>query len=93
MPGVEAGEIGPKVHGGMAAVDNGCKSFSPSVNSTIRLFRLKTSEATTDSECLRQGLDSPTSNSPTIECSVDSPKSTNKENTSNRLTASSRTAE
>lgn len=27
MPGVEAGEIGPKVHGGMAAVDNGCSSL------------------------------------------------------------------
>ena len=25
MPNIEAGEIGPKVHGGMAAVDNGCE--------------------------------------------------------------------
>lgn len=28
MPGVEAGEIGPKVHGGMASVDNGCRCLS-----------------------------------------------------------------
>lgn len=27
MPGVQAGEIGPKVHGGMTAVDNGCASL------------------------------------------------------------------
>lgn len=26
MPNVQAGEIGPKVHGGMAALDNGCES-------------------------------------------------------------------
>lgn len=28
MPGVEAGEIGPKVHGSMAAVDNGWARFT-----------------------------------------------------------------
>ncbi|KAM0786049.1 hypothetical protein ACM66B_006860 [Microbotryomycetes sp. NB124-2] len=28
MPGIEAGEIGPKVHGGMAAVDNGWARFN-----------------------------------------------------------------
>lgn len=31
MPNVLAGEIGPKVHGGMAALDNGCTSFPPLV--------------------------------------------------------------
>lgn len=28
MPGIEAGEIGPKVHGSMAAVDNGWARFN-----------------------------------------------------------------
>lgn len=45
MPGIEAGEIGPKVHGAMSAVDNGFARFNrvsiPRKNMLSRFARVE----------------------------------------------------
>lgn len=98
MPGIEAGEIGPKVHAAMAAVDNGCELAlrpfrhspldAPSIAELALVFTPDLLLDLTAPLPSLQGPASPRFGSLARKCSLVSPMSAPRAPTASRLTIS-----